>query len=89
MIKIIICDDHKIFRVGVRYLLSDCEGISIEAEAASGEELLAMLPNVTADMVLLDIIMPGIGGIETARRLRRDHPGMKYRPKIPKKPCVS
>jgi DNA-binding NarL/FixJ family response regulator len=61
----------------VRYILSDCEEISIEAEAASGEELLAMLPNVTADMVLLDILMPGIGGIETARRLRCDHPDMK------------
>jgi two-component system response regulator NreC len=77
MIKVIICDDHKIFRVGVKYLLSGCEGISLEADAASGEELLAMLENISADIVLLDILMPGIGGIETARRLRRDYPGVK------------
>jgi YesN/AraC family two-component response regulator len=66
MIKVIICDDHKMFRLGMKSLLSGCEDISVEAEAANGEQTLAILQSTEADVVLLDILMPGIGGMETA-----------------------
>jgi DNA-binding NarL/FixJ family response regulator len=65
------------FRLGMKLLLSGCADITVEAEAASGEQTLAILESVKADIVLLDIIMPGIGGIETARRIRRDYPDVK------------
>jgi two-component system response regulator NreC len=61
----------------MKSILSDCEGVTVEAEAASGEQTLAILESVKADIVLLDIIMPGIGGVETARRIRRDYPDVK------------
>jgi DNA-binding NarL/FixJ family response regulator len=77
MIKVIICDDHRMFRLGMKSILAGCGDITVEAEAVNGEQTLAILESVKADIVLLDIIMPGIGGVETARRIRRDYPEVK------------
>jgi len=78
MIKIIIVDDHELFRFGVRNIIeSRASNICITGEAGSGDELFLLLPNVEADIILLDLLMPGMSGIETAKRLRNEYPDLK------------
>lgn len=66
--KITLVDDHTLFRNGLRGLLERVGGCRVVAEAADGEEFLALLPDLQTDVVFLDISMPGIDGAETARR---------------------
>lgn len=77
MIKLVLTDDHKLFREGVKALLTEDETIEIAGEAGSGNELLKLLSTVPADMVLLDISMPDMDGLETIKLLRRQHPSVK------------
>ena len=78
MIKVILVDDDVFFRLGVRTTLElDHPDIIVAGEAASGDELFAFLDDVTPDIVLLDIDLPGMNGIDIARRLKRDHPAIK------------
>jgi len=76
-INVIIVDDLMITRLGMKAILEKEKDIRIAALVESGEQLLAKLKTTPADVVLLDIIMPGLGGIETARRLRSDYPAVK------------
>jgi DNA-binding NarL/FixJ family response regulator len=78
MIETIIVDDHALFRLGMQTALA-AEGsdIHIAGEADSGEELFALLGSVAPDVVLLDIILPGMQGIEVARRLKAERPEIK------------
>ncbi|MEG2613254.1 MAG: response regulator transcription factor, partial [Alistipes sp.] len=66
--KIILVDDHSLFRNGLRGLLDHCAGYRVVGEAGSGEEFLAMLPNMEVDVVFMDISMPGISGDVTTER---------------------
>lgn len=77
MIKLVLTDDHKLFRDGVKALLTEDETIEIAGEAASGSELLELLSTISPDMVLLDINMPDMNGLETIKLLRRQHPELK------------
>ena len=78
VINIIIVDDHRLFRMGLRNTLTyACSGITVAGEADSGEALFALPALADADLVLLDINLPGMGGAEIARRLRRDYPALK------------
>jgi NarL family two-component system response regulator YdfI len=71
---VIIADDHRIVRDGLRMILSHDPEIEIVAEVDDGEHLLALLEEVEADVVLLDIRMPGLSGLETLESLReRQH----------------
>jgi len=77
-IQVIIVDDHRLFRLGlIAVLKSDHPDICVAGEADSGETLFSLPALATADLVLLDINMPDIGGAEIARRLRRDYPAVK------------
>lgn len=69
-IKIAIVDDHQIFRQGLRMLFLNNSDYQIVVEAKSGEEFLEILKSVDIDVVLLDIAMPGIGGIETLKLIK-------------------
>jgi len=77
MIKIIIVDDHQVFRMALRVALSDCSDLDILGEADSGEALFALLETMPCDLVLLDINLPNMNGVEVARRLRREYPAVK------------
>ena len=74
MIRVLLADDHHLFREGLARILSDEEDIEIVATLRSGEEALAAANSYRPDVAVLDVNMPGIGGIETARRLRQHFP---------------
>lgn len=69
-IKILIADDHQLVREGIRSMLSGAPGIIIVGEAASGEEAINIARTNQPDVVLMDIIMPGMNGIEAARWIK-------------------
>ncbi len=73
MINILLTDDHALVRTGIRRLLEDSDQIKIIAEAESGEECLEMYASLKPDIILMDVNMPGMGGVEASRRiLQRD-----------------
>lgn len=67
--KLMLVDDHAIVRMGFVMLLSSCVDMQVVAEAASGEEACSLYAKVAPDIVVMDISMAGIGGIEATRRL--------------------
>ena len=78
MIHVILVDDHPMFRTGIRmYIESKCDDICVIGEAESGERLFCLPELATADLVLLDIELTGMNGIEAARRLKREYPEIK------------
>src|SRR3954454_16344457 len=74
MTTVLICDDHRQIREGLRQSVQAVPGVDRVDTAASGEEVLARWPAERQDLVLMDLQMPGLGGLETARRLVRQHP---------------
>ncbi|MCC5914966.1 MAG: response regulator transcription factor, partial [Balneolaceae bacterium] len=68
-IKILLADDHKIVRDGIKLMLEPQAGIDVVAEAEDGAEVLKKLEEHVVDLVVMDINMPGIGGLETTRRI--------------------
>ncbi|MGY1915196.1 response regulator [Blastococcus sp. SYSU DS0973] len=74
MTRVLVVDDHPTFRDGVRAVLSRAPGIEIAGECGSGEELLEQCAADPPDVVVLDLLMPGMGGLEAARRLSVRHP---------------
>jgi len=78
MIKIIVVDDHNLFRVILKTIFqADYPDICMVGEAETGEELFRVLATTPADLVLLDINLPDIWGVEVARRLRKEYPAIK------------
>ncbi len=71
MIRVLLVDDHKLFRMGLRRLLEDSKGIRVVAEADSGETAIHVARDERPNVVLMDICMPGIGGLEATRRIVR------------------
>ncbi len=76
-INLIIVDDHKLFREGLKLLLGSLEEIGEVLEAADGEVFLNMIRNYTPDLVLMDIEMPHINGIEATTRALEMYPDLK------------
>lgn len=75
--SILIVDDHEVVRNGIRSYLEKISDFQVVGEAASGEEALSMVGELIPDIVLLDLIMPGLDGIETTRRIRQISPRTK------------
>ena len=75
--RIILVDDHSLFRNGLRGLLERCAGCRVVGEAASGEEFLAMLPGAEADVVFMDFAMPGLDGAQTTERALALRPDLR------------
>ncbi|MHB8202797.1 MAG: response regulator [Desulfomonilaceae bacterium] len=76
-IKVMIVDDHPIVREGLRQLLEFERDIEIVGEASSGLDCLSLMDRVCPDIIFLDVRMPGISGIETARIICEKHPSVK------------
>jgi DNA-binding NarL/FixJ family response regulator len=76
-IKVIIVDDHTLVRDGIRSLLGLVADIEVVGEAANGKEALEKVKQLAADVVLMDLAMPVMSGLEATRRIRREFPGTK------------
>ncbi|GAB2967554.1 response regulator [Frigoribacterium salinisoli] len=74
MIRVLVVDDHPLVRAGLRALVDGEEGVQVVAEAADGERSLDAWRQHRPDVVLMDLSMPGIGGVEATRRLVEEHP---------------
>jgi NarL family two-component system response regulator LiaR len=72
--SILIADDHEVVRNGIRAYLETITNFNVVGEASSGEEALTMVSELIPDIVLLDLIMPGMDGIETTRRIKQVSP---------------
>jgi DNA-binding NarL/FixJ family response regulator len=70
-IRVLLVDDHKLFRAGIRSLLQTVSGVEVVAEAGDGREGLRLIEIHRPDVVLMDIMMPGLNGLDTAARLAR------------------
>ena len=73
-LRLLLADDHILVRAGLRALLDGIEGITVVAEADNGEQAVALAVQHRPDIVLLDITMPGINGLQAAERILRDLP---------------
>jgi DNA-binding NarL/FixJ family response regulator len=71
--RVVVADDHALFRYGLKAMLANAEGFEVVGEAATGEEVVEKVASLQPDIILMDIQMPGINGIEATRRvLERD-----------------
>jgi DNA-binding NarL/FixJ family response regulator len=76
-IKVLIADDHTLVRQGIRSLLALTADIEIVGEAADGREAVEKVRQLAPDVVLMDLAMPKMGGLEATRRIRREFPATK------------
>lgn len=77
MIKVLVVDDHELVRTGICRMLADTPEIEVVGQAESGEMAIDIARKEHPDVVLLDVNMPGIGGVETTRRLLQSVDGVK------------
>lgn len=77
MIRILVVDDHDLVRKGISRMLSDEKGIEVVGEADTGEHAFQEAKRLEPDVVLMDVKMPGIGGIEATRKIVRALPDVK------------
>ena len=75
--RIVLADDHFLIRQGLRRILEGKGDLEVVGEAADGMELLFLLDNLKPHLVILDISMPNLQGIETARQIKMNYPEMK------------
>jgi len=76
MISVVVADDHDLLREGVTACLNVLDDITVVGEAASGEAAVEMAGHHQPDVVVVDLVMPGLGGLGAIRRIRDSHPTM-------------
>src|SRR5664280_535289 len=77
VIRVVVVDDHALHRDGTRQILDAYADLQVVGDAGSGEVALAVINQLHPDVVLMDIRLPGMNGIEVTRRLTRDHPDIR------------
>jgi len=77
MIRVLLADDHALVRAGIRSLLNAMDEVEVIAEASSGEEAIELVAQNQPDVVLMDIAMKGITGLEAAARMRSRNPEVR------------
>lgn len=77
MIRVLLVDDHAVVRTGFRLLLQSIGEVTVVAEAESGEAACQLYSELEPDVVVMDIAMPGMGGLEALRRMRARHPQVR------------
>jgi len=75
--RIVLAEDHLGFRRLVRRELENAEELKVVGEVNDGQELLTLLEQLSPDLIILDISMPNLGGIEAAKRIKLNHPQVK------------
>jgi DNA-binding NarL/FixJ family response regulator len=75
--KIILVDDHKLFRDGLKFVIDQMNNLEVVAEASNGKEFLNLIDRFDADLVLMDISMPELNGIEATKQAIAKKPGLK------------
>src|SRR4030066_1851258 len=75
--KIVLADDHVMFRRGVRSLIQGMDDVEVVGEAGDGLELLRLMKDIQPHLVILDISMPNLRGLEATREIKILHPGVK------------
>jgi DNA-binding NarL/FixJ family response regulator len=75
--RVLIADDHNLVRAGIRSLLQTMEGIEVVAEAGDGHDTLRLIKMHRPDVVLIDIAMPGLNGLEATARVAKESPGVR------------
>lgn len=73
-VRVLIADDHPIFRDGLRTLLTSISEFEVVGEAASGEEVVELAASLQPDVIVMDLHMPGLNGIEATRRVVGESP---------------
>ena len=76
MIQLLIVDDHLVFREGIKRILAANSSISVKGEAEDGEEALRMITENTYDVILLDLALPGMAGLDVLRAAKTRHPDL-------------
>ncbi len=76
-IRVILADDHTLVRAGIRALLEKLPGVEVVGEAGDGREVLSLVAKHRPDVVLMDIAMPGLNGLEAAERLAKEFPDVR------------
>ena len=76
MIRVVLVDDHAIVRDGIKQMMLLSPGIVITGEAANGVEALEVLKTCPCDVLILDMTMPGISGVDLIHRIHQDYPGI-------------
>jgi DNA-binding NarL/FixJ family response regulator len=76
-IRVLLVDDHKLFRAGIRSLLQTVDGVEVVAEAGDAREGLRLIEAHRPDVVLMDILMPGLNGMDTTARVARTCPATR------------
>ncbi len=77
MIRVLVVDDHNLVRTGISRMLADISGLQVIGQADSGEDAIRKARELKPDVVLMDVKMPGIGGLEATRKLLRSYPDLK------------
>jgi DNA-binding NarL/FixJ family response regulator len=74
-IRVVLADDHALVRAGIRALLAGIAGIEVVGEAQNGHEIIELVDKLRPRLVLMDIAMPGLNGLEATARIVKNHPG--------------
>lgn len=76
-VRVLLCDDHEMVRAGLRSFFDVQDGIEVVGEAGTAEQALALIGRTRPDVVLMDLVLPGMSGVEAVRRISADHPAVK------------
>lgn len=76
-IRVLLVDDHDLVRAGIRSLLAEMPGVEVVAEAADGRLALDLVENLAPTIVLMDVMMPGMNGLDATARVTARHPGSR------------